>query len=373
MFSVTKYDIDQVSRVYEEVYGEIDFEHLGVWGILFFCCGSLSVEHAKKYYPGHTPDYRPITCGEKYANQFSDFIKSWTQENIGKALASQKLSSFEDIEIGTKARNKLCSFFAISIMINSYKDSQDETLVEIKQWVESSELGWGGMFFAAGILLSQDPEVDWKDWKDSLIILSKEKRGKIEHLFHAYHSPLALNHLIHLLSEARSSLRYQPETLYADIALSGLTFDVIESISAVRVLANTQFPHKAYPTARTAFEAAQQAMVLVTHENYALAGARALIYFYKKDSRWLASSKPDGSGVKSKEDAEQWFRNKIGQMAATWEDISPGKGQIIFEADKLLTQEEGKKKADNWLYRKMAHYQDQAYRKVAKFLGNKIS
>lgn len=180
---------------------------------------------------------------------------------------------------------------------------------------------------------------------------------------------MTLTKAIEELNKAQSDFKYRPETMVADIVLMGLTMEVYESAKVVEILANSDFPHRAFANARNAFEAAQQAMVLAAQEDYALAGARAWVYFYKKDSEWLANARPEGSGVTNKEDAQKWYERHISQMAKTWDSLSPNKGQLLYRADELLRSQ--KKGADNWLGQSMGVMQDHAYRVVfARFGGN---
>ena len=169
------------------------------------------------------------------------------------------------------------------------------------------------------------------------------------------------------LQIAQANLKYLPDTLVADIVLMGLTSEVIENALVVDLLAQTPIPHRAFSNARTAFEAAQQATVLATNEDYSLAGARAWIYFRRKDRDWLKLAKPDDSGITTPDDAEKWFQKQITKMADIWNSIAPGNGQTLFKAKEILDSQP--RRPDNWLGKNMAHLQVDAYAKFADMLG----
>jgi hypothetical protein len=70
----------------------------------------------------------------------------------------------------------------------------------------------------------------------------------------------------------------------------GLAADVLETAEAVHHTAETGLPHKAFSNARLAFEAAQNLLVLATHEDYQHAGTRAWVYFEHKTASWRATA-----------------------------------------------------------------------------------
>lgn len=172
------------------------------------------------------------------------------------------------------------------------------------------------------------------------------------------------------LYKERDNFAYCPETLLADMVLMAFVNDVLESnAAAMAILAAGQEenavanPHRAFSSIRTAFEAAQQATVLVTQDDYRLAGTKAWIYYCRRDQKWLAQAKPEGSGITSLEDAENWFEEKIKSITDIWEQVSPGKANVVRQA--RLDLEKQPRKPDNWLGKDMALAQDDAYKKFA--------
>jgi hypothetical protein len=134
--------------------------------------------------------------------------------------------------------------------------------------------------------------------------------------------------------------------LVPDIALLGFLKDVEENSRAVLLFADTPLRHRAYPSARAAFEAAQLALLLVTDSEYDLAGARAWIYYLRRD-RDFASQPRDGDAVTIQGlTPNAWFREAVDEIAEMWESFSPRKGQLIAEAERLVMQQP--KRPDNW-------------------------
>jgi len=164
------------------------------------------------------------------------------------------------------------------------------------------------------------------------------------------------------LQQVIDDFRFAASSLVADIALIGLGIDVLEAGQAVRTLAGSQLPHRAYPCGRQAFEAAQQAIVLATHEHYVEPGARAWVYFERKDSKWRASM--------AKITPHQWLERRVEEMAAIWDSISPGCGTTLRHA--LQTRKQTVR-PDNWLGEVMTARQHAGLAKIATALGNTLT
>jgi hypothetical protein len=172
-----------------------------------------------------------------------------------------------------------------------------------------------------------------------------------------------LQNYLRLMKE-RDHFLCQPKNLLADMVLLAFMNDVLESVQAgMGVLQLETIPHRAFPCIRTAFEAAQQALVLVTQEDYAFVGAKAWVYYCRRDKKWLALAKPEGSGIQSKQDAENWFEAKLQDIANLWDSVSNGQGKLVAQA--LIELEKQPRRPDNWLGKDLALAQDEAYRKIA--------
>jgi hypothetical protein len=178
------------------------------------------------------------------------------------------------------------------------------------------------------------------------------------------------------LMHERDNFLCQPKTLLADIVLLSYINDVLESVqAAMGIIALETIPHRAFALVRTSFEAAQQGMVLVTQDNYALIGAKAWVYYCNRDKEWLLKAKPDGSGINNNNDANVWFENKLQDIAKLWDSYSAGQGKLVEQARvelkhaELEKQRHQRHKPDNWLGENMLHAQDEAYRKIASRLN----
>lgn len=141
------------------------------------------------------------------------------------------------------------------------------------------------------------------------------------------------------LQQAQSTFEFRAETFLADLILLGLSVEVEESARAVQSLVATELPHRAFPLARTAYEAAQQALVLATHEDYAEIGTRAWVFFERR----LASK----GGAESKEDAAGELGRRIAEMNRVWTGFHPSASDVLWRAQ--LAVAKLPKKPDNWL------------------------
>jgi hypothetical protein len=171
------------------------------------------------------------------------------------------------------------------------------------------------------------------------------------------------------LMEERDNFLCQPKTLLADMVLQAYVINVLESVQAatgILILRPNRIPHRAFSLVRLSFEAAQQGMVLATQDDYAYMGAKAFVYYIRRDKKWLLQAKPYGSGINNEDDAKIWFEDKLKDIANTWDSFSAGQGKLVEQA-RVELQKQGSR-PDNWLGKDMALAQDEAYRKIASHL-----
>jgi hypothetical protein len=148
-----------------------------------------------------------------------------------------------------------------------------------------------------------------------------------------------------IYSEARARFRPSAEHLVPDIALLGFLRDVEENAQAVEILAASKLPHRGYPNARAAYEASQRAILLATSPDYDLDGAKAWVYYLRRDRNYLALPR-SSAPAQSPSDPEAWFDGSLDEMAQVWESLAPGKGKLLRRA---LAELPGKKvRAENW-------------------------
>lgn len=124
--------------------------------------------------------------------------------------------------------------------------------------------------------------------------------------------------------------------LVPDLALLGLLCDVEENAEAVLALGATPVPHRAYPNARAAFEASQQALLLATEPDYDLSGARAWAFFLRNDREFVRGPRDGQTSTVMGLDPDSWFKAATEEMAETWETFAPGKGDVMKRAVALV-------------------------------------
>ena len=125
-------------------------------------------------------------------------------------------------------------------------------------------------------------------------------------------------------------------------------------------MANSALPHKAYSNARLAFEGAQHALVLSTHEDYVGAGALAWVYFESNDASWRAKFERQKNAHPSNPTADQWLDTRVDEMASIWDSVAAGQGKLLLQA-LLRVRQQRKKRPDNWLHENMIPRQQRAY------------
>jgi hypothetical protein len=130
-----------------------------------------------------------------------------------------------------------------------------------------------------------------------------------------------------------------------DLVLLGFLNEVEENARATSIVGTSDLPHRGFPNARAAFEAAQLALLLVTDPEYDRAGARAWVYYLRKDRRFREMHPEEFRGLDRLTPAE-WFRSAVHEMAEVWNDLDSGKGQLILDAESLV--ESQPRRPDNW-------------------------
>jgi hypothetical protein len=137
--------------------------------------------------------------------------------------------------------------------------------------------------------------------------------------------------------------------LVPDIALRGFLHEMLENALIASSIAEGPIPHRAFPNVRSAFEAAQLALLLATSSDYDLDGARAWVYDLRKDRELQRSAEglpestdADASGYSP----DERYEGAIKEMAEFWEDYARGKGHFMKRAQAIV--EKQKRKPDNW-------------------------
>jgi hypothetical protein len=116
----------------------------------------------------------------------------------------------------------------------------------------------------------------------------------------------------------------------------------------VAFLLNSEFRHRAFPNARSCFEAAQQALMLTTDSDYDLAGAKAWVYAHRKDLKQGMQAELAGllDDLPDHLPAKEYFAKRFQEMQETWNMFSPGKGDLLKNAEVALDRQP--RRPDNW-------------------------
>jgi hypothetical protein len=147
------------------------------------------------------------------------------------------------------------------------------------------------------------------------------------------------------------------------MALLAFIQDVKENADAVQVLAASSARHRAFPSARSAFEAAQHALLLASDAEYDSAGARAWVYHRRKDQELHRQA---NGTIPREADSdltpEEFFSRAKEEMSRIWNDFSPSKGDLIEAADQALAKQA--RKPDNWTGVNVASELEQRLRRI---------
>jgi hypothetical protein len=153
---------------------------------------------------------------------------------------------------------------------------------------------------------------------------------------------------LRILEALQLGFRASGNHLIPDMVLMGFVSEVVESAHAVIALLAANLGHRAFPNARTAFEAMQQLLLLVTDADYDLAGAKAWIFFSRRDFALLDSH---GDSADLPTDPEEYPDKKgldlaLAEITKIWDRYSPGKGRMIAQAAEILAAQP--RRPDNW-------------------------
>ncbi|MDP9206468.1 MAG: hypothetical protein M3P12_13610 [Gemmatimonadota bacterium] len=148
------------------------------------------------------------------------------------------------------------------------------------------------------------------------------------------------------LRSERAEFRLESRHAIPDLVLLNYINEVEENAFAVIEFKNTQSIHRAWPNARAAFESAQLALLLTTDPQYDLAGARAWIYHLRKDRTFAEADEESFNSESGGFSSDAWYQGAVKEMEALWDELSPGKGRFIPQAELLLDQQP--RRPDNW-------------------------
>ena len=154
-----------------------------------------------------------------------------------------------------------------------------------------------------------------------------------------------------LLTQARELFVPDGRFAVADLVLSSFTYEIEMNGRAVDLLAQSPFPDRCAPNARAAFEAAQNALLLVSSDNYAYAGALAWVYFLRKDDGIIEKFESVYGQLTPQEKqapgGDEWtFDKALNEIEDTSKQFGPGNAGLLLRAQaEIVGRRHG---PDNW-------------------------
>jgi hypothetical protein len=179
-----------------------DMNKMGDWGMLYIVCGALdgqTLGGASSAFEGLPSQYEIITnylmknkTDEEITFIFSNYIKKWSQDKAGQALAGKRLNQI----IKNKAQNVSDKTYAyykeyltLAIMLNSLKDIDCyDDLNEVKKWAKNNEYGWQKLFLGVGLLLNVDKDFLWQDYGSCIKSFADSYKKDVDLLFEHFRS-----------------------------------------------------------------------------------------------------------------------------------------------------------------------------------------
>ena len=198
MFGIQSKDLQSIREVALRLDPDTDFSQMGAWGILFLVCGAMAGEtpswKATVFENLRIPnpiEYAKIVKGEGaepeyHGIEFRNHIQAWNSDKTGQILARQGLKGLADQPEKFKAAAQ--HYFGLAIILNSLPDWGSDPPSAVRRWAEASPEGWQTLFFAAGLLLSDEPSVRWEAMRSVILATSEVHRKDVEALLNRYSS-----------------------------------------------------------------------------------------------------------------------------------------------------------------------------------------
>ena len=189
----------------------------------------------------------------------------------------------------------------------------------------------------------------------------------------APHRLEALNLALVELERRLRHFRLRQLEFTGDLTLYGFLRGVWEHASAARFLArDTDFGVAAYPCVRAAFEAAQDALLLVTEPDYSEAGARARVFERLEHADLKVEVFEAFAGDDDEEPPRDYSEaaRSIRADAGKWDKSCPCRGALLVSAlDQLQPKFEAARAGKG---RHPGHWSGMSRRKMAFLLGERL-
>ena len=200
MFGITEAHLKPITELTQRFPppAPADTTKLGAWGIVFLCCGAMARRNPRwvDELMSSTGDMSPtdlishlqgksVTLSEQYAEVFSQRIRGWCNDEFGMRYARQQLAPYRE-KISPKAFSVNLAYVTLAIWLNSHCDAQ---LAEMVGWEDRSrrpEFGWPELFFAAGLILSDEKSVEWRKMVSAIHGMSGPFKEQVTEVFEHY-------------------------------------------------------------------------------------------------------------------------------------------------------------------------------------------
>ena len=205
MFGIESQQLKPIHDAAKQFDQNYNPEKLGMWGILFLCCGALAVRNDLWRDRVRNSDIfvcssdldniiqgSDVCTSDDYAIRFSEFIKKWCNDSHAIAVANQRMEKF---------RNKFSEqnfinhkiYITLAYALNSFQDMGKKELLgfDCHTWISMSSseqrtYGWPELFFAAGIILNNETSVEWPKMASAINTMGKSGHVDIASLYEHY-------------------------------------------------------------------------------------------------------------------------------------------------------------------------------------------
>lgn len=205
MWGIERKDLVPIHSVAKQFDSSYNTEKLGAWGILFLCCGAMSVRNSlwRDRVKNSDTFVRPsdldnilqgsdVCTSDDYAVKFSEFIKKSCNDSLAIAVIEKRMENLRG-KISDKAFLSRKTYLTLAFMLNSLQDLTREELLgfDCQAWVslsngEERSYGWPELFFTAGLLLNNEGSVGWDKMASVIRGMGKSSKVDVIELFEHY-------------------------------------------------------------------------------------------------------------------------------------------------------------------------------------------
>lgn len=177
------------------VHAGQDMDSIGSWGILFLCCGAMAGQSlswkatvASSIDTGLSAQMRLLAgkpVAEHLAIVFRGHVKEWSSDPYAGNTALSRMSQMSR-PFAEKHKDIAVIYLILAIVLNSFPAPADEELATVWKWAQSRPHGWQALFFAVGLLLSDDQEFPWEKMGSALLGMAQTMKPQVQALFDRY-------------------------------------------------------------------------------------------------------------------------------------------------------------------------------------------